>query len=82
MLNLSLVLDAAGSSFDNIVKINIYLTNLKDFAEVNDAYTAFFPGVKPVSTIPPGSKQTVSQTLTIVTTGKDLCWSCRATSGY
>jgi hypothetical protein len=50
MLNLSAVLDAAGSSLDNILKVNIYLTNLEDFAEVNNAYTAFFPGLKPAST--------------------------------
>lgn len=50
MLNLSAVLDAAGSSLNNILKVNIYLTNLKDFAEVNDAYTIFFPGLKPAST--------------------------------
>lgn len=49
MLNLSAVLDAAGSSLDDILKINIYLTNLKDFAEVNDAYMAFFSGLKPAS---------------------------------
>lgn len=49
MLNLSAVLDAAGSSLDNVLKVNIYLTNLKDFVEVNDAYTAFFPGLKPAS---------------------------------
>lgn len=50
MLNLSAVLDAAGSSLDNILKVNIYLTNLKDLAEVNDAYTTFFPSLKPAST--------------------------------
>lgn len=50
MLNMSAVLDAAGSSLDNILKINIYLTNLKEFPEVNDAYVTFFPGLKPAST--------------------------------
>lgn len=50
MLNLSAVLDAAGSILDNILKVNIYLTNLKDFAVVNEAYTAFFPRLKPAST--------------------------------
>lgn len=50
ILNLSAVLDAAGSSFHNILKVNIYLTNLEDFGEVNNAYTAFFPGLKPAST--------------------------------
>lgn len=49
MLNLSAVLDAAGSSLDDILKINIYLTNLKEFSEVNDVYMTFFLGLKPVS---------------------------------
>lgn len=49
MLNLSAVLDTAGSSLHNILKVNIYLTNLKDFAEVNDAYMTFFSGLKPAS---------------------------------
>lgn len=51
MLNLSAVLDAAGSSLDGILKINIYLTNLKDFSQVNEAYMTFFPGLKPASTL-------------------------------
>ncbi|RSM12768.1 hypothetical protein CDV31_006116 [Fusarium ambrosium] len=43
------VLDAAGSSLENIVKANIYLTNIQDFTEVNDVYASFFPGLKLVS---------------------------------
>lgn len=73
MLNLSAVLEAAGSSLDNILKVNIYLDNLNDFPEVNEAYIAFFPGFKPASTL--GSEQMISRTLTVVVTGKDLRWS-------
>lgn len=52
MLNLSAVLESAGSRMDDIVKANIYLTNLDDFAPVNDVYVSFFPGMKPVSKNP------------------------------
>ncbi|KAI8661081.1 hypothetical protein NCS57_01087500 [Fusarium keratoplasticum] len=54
LLNLGAVLDAAGSGLDSIVKANIYLTNIQDFAEVNEVYVSFFPGLKPVSIVEPG----------------------------
>ncbi len=40
--NLSAVLLAAGTSLGHVVKTTIYLTNMDDFAEVNDAYGEFF----------------------------------------
>ncbi len=33
------MLKAAGSSWDKVVKVNIYLKNLDDFAAVNEVYT-------------------------------------------
>ncbi|RSL79688.1 hypothetical protein CEP51_007164 [Fusarium floridanum] len=50
LLNLGAVLDAADSSLENIIKANIYLTNIQDFTEVNDVYISFFPGLKPART--------------------------------
>ncbi|KAH6887721.1 putative translation initiation inhibitor, yjgF family [Thelonectria olida] len=50
MLNLSAVLNAAGSSLDRIVKANIYLTNIKDFAEVNEARTCVGVAELPLGT--------------------------------
>ncbi|KAI8659231.1 hypothetical protein NCS56_01140000 [Fusarium sp. Ph1] len=50
LLNLGAVLGAADSSLENIIKANIYLTNIQDFHEVNDAYVSFFPGLKPART--------------------------------
>ena len=35
-LNLSYVLQEAGSSLNNILKLNVYLTNLENFSKVND----------------------------------------------
>lgn len=49
LLNLAEVLQASGLGLENVVKANIYLTDLEDFAEMNDAYTSFFPSLKPVS---------------------------------
>jgi len=40
--NLSEVCEAAGGSLANIVKINIYLTDLTHFPLVNEAMTRFF----------------------------------------
>lgn len=49
--NLSAVLEAAGSSLNNIVKVNVFLTTMDDFAPMNQAYDEFFGSVdpKPVS---------------------------------
>jgi 2-iminobutanoate/2-iminopropanoate deaminase len=48
--NLAAVLDAAGSSIDNVVKVNIFLVNMDDFTAVNRAYVAVFnKDPKPVS---------------------------------
>ena len=51
MTRLSNVLKEAGSDLKNIVKCNIYLTDMKDFAAMNEAYLESFPDAKgkPVS---------------------------------
>lgn len=40
--NLSAVLDAAGSSIDNVVKVNVFLTRMEDFAAMNKVYAEVF----------------------------------------
>jgi 2-iminobutanoate/2-iminopropanoate deaminase len=47
MENLSAVLAAAGTSLQHVVKTTIYLTDMNDFAEVNEAYGKFFEGIRP-----------------------------------
>ena len=42
MKNLELVLDAAKSSFENVVFIRIYLLNFQDFDAMNDIYESYF----------------------------------------
>ncbi len=40
--NVKAVLEAAGSGMDKVVKVNIFLTNMADFARVNEVYAQFF----------------------------------------
>ncbi len=59
--NLSAVLEAAGSSLENVVKTTIYLKNIEDFEHVNKVYSKFFGNTKParstveVSNLPKGA---------------------------
>jgi 2-iminobutanoate/2-iminopropanoate deaminase len=45
--NLQAVLAAAGLSLRDIVKTTIFLTDMRDFKEVNDIYSSFFPDEPP-----------------------------------
>ncbi len=40
--NLSAVLEASGSSLEQVVKTTIYLADMNDFAAVNEVYAGFF----------------------------------------
>jgi len=62
MKNLEAVLSAAGSSFAQVVKTTIFLTDLGDFAVVNRIYGGFFAENPParatvqVAALPRGAK--------------------------
>ena len=43
MKNLSAVLEEAGMMLANLVKVNIFLVDMEDFAAVNQVYASFFP---------------------------------------
>ncbi|KAK6544595.1 hypothetical protein TWF694_001283 [Orbilia ellipsospora] len=45
--NLGAVLEAAGSSMDKVLKVVVFLTDMKDFQEVNSVYKNYFGDVKP-----------------------------------
>ena len=45
--NLKAVLEAAGSSFDKVIKTTIFLADMDDFAAVNDIYGEAFGDHKP-----------------------------------
>ena len=40
--NVKAVLEAAGSGMDKVIKVNIFLTDMADFARVNEVYAQFF----------------------------------------
>lgn len=42
MENIKAVLNEAGLSFGNVVKTTIFLTNMSDFAAVNEVYAKYF----------------------------------------
>ena len=48
MKNLFYVLEAAGVHFNDVIKTTIYLTNMDDFAKVNEVYAHYFGHHKPV----------------------------------
>ncbi|MDP9068935.1 MAG: RidA family protein [Actinomycetota bacterium] len=62
MRNLEAVLAEAGSGLERILKTTIYVTNMDDFAQVNEAYGAFFPAEPParatvgVAALPKGAR--------------------------
>jgi len=48
--NLRTVLEEAGSSLDQVVKTNVYLDQIEDFAAMNEVYATFFPIAPPART--------------------------------
>jgi 2-iminobutanoate/2-iminopropanoate deaminase len=62
LVNLGAVLKAGGSSYANVVKTTVFLTDLNDFAAMNSVYGEFFPDAPParstiqVAALPKGAK--------------------------
>ncbi len=60
--NLGAILEAAGTSFERVVRATIYLTDLDDFDVVNRVYAEFMPSPPParatvqVSRLPRGAR--------------------------
>ncbi|HEY7781006.1 MAG TPA: RidA family protein [Ktedonobacterales bacterium] len=51
--NLRAVLEAAGTSLDQVVKSTVFLAHLSDFAAMNEVYATYFTGTPPArSTVP------------------------------
>jgi 2-iminobutanoate/2-iminopropanoate deaminase len=59
--NVSAICEAAGTSLANAVRLTVWLTDMNDFARVNEAYGEFFEGDPParvavqVSALPKGA---------------------------
>lgn len=49
--NLAVVCAAAGASLADAVRMTVYLTDMSVFAEVNEAYEAFFPSAPPARAV-------------------------------
>ncbi|MGE5217330.1 MAG: RidA family protein [Chloroflexota bacterium] len=47
MENLKAVVEAAGSSFDRVVKATVFLKNIGDFAAMNEVYAEYLGKAKP-----------------------------------
>lgn len=47
MANLGMILEDLGLGFDDVVKTTIFLTDMADFATVNEVYGGFFTGDPP-----------------------------------
>lgn len=48
--NLRAVLTAAGSGLNNVLKATVYLTDMREFAAMNEVYRSFFSGDLPART--------------------------------
>lgn len=57
--NLKEVLELSGSSLEQVVKYNVYLADMKDFAAMNEVYIDFLPQPMPsrscLQAVPPGN---------------------------
>lgn len=59
--NIRAVLEAAGSSLDKVCKSTVFVTDLRDFAAINQVYASYFPTDPParstvqVSALPLGA---------------------------
>ena len=47
LTNIKAILETAGSSMDNIVRVGIFMTDLNDFKKVNEVYATFFKDTPP-----------------------------------
>jgi 2-iminobutanoate/2-iminopropanoate deaminase len=52
LLNLAAILEAAGSSIDEVVKTTIFYSNVEDFADINEVYARHMPDPPPARSAP------------------------------
>src|SRR5208283_1741751 len=48
--NIRAILEAAGSSLKDVVRVGVFLADLDDFAAMNEVYKEFFPEDQPART--------------------------------
>ncbi|HSR10675.1 MAG TPA: RidA family protein [Thermodesulfobacteriota bacterium] len=49
--NMKKVLDQAGATFDNIVKVTVFITDMRNFSQVHEARAEYFKKDFPASTL-------------------------------
>ncbi|RYO65168.1 hypothetical protein AA0113_g5438 [Alternaria arborescens] len=61
--NLKEILELSGSSLEQVVKYNVYLADMKDFAPMNEVYIDFLPQPMPsrscLQALPPGDSTVI-----------------------
>ena len=71
LLNLEAVLAEAGGSLETVLKVNVSLVDMNDFAEINSVYETFFSKGKParacvaVAGLPRGAKIEIEAIATV-----------------
>jgi 2-iminobutanoate/2-iminopropanoate deaminase len=50
LMNIRTILGSAGSSLKEVVRVGVYLADLKDFEAMNEVYREFFPEDQPART--------------------------------
>jgi 2-iminobutanoate/2-iminopropanoate deaminase len=50
LMNVQAILESAGSSLKEVVRVGVYLADLKDFDAMNEVYREFFPTDPPART--------------------------------
>ena len=48
--HISAILEAAGAGLERVIKTNVFLLDMNDFAAMNEVYGRFFKGVPPART--------------------------------
>ena len=48
--NLQAILEAAGSSLDKVVRVVIYMADLRELMEMNEVFSSYFPKAPPART--------------------------------
>lgn len=47
LLNVKAVLEAAGCTMEDVIKTTVFLSDMNNFAGMNEVYATFFPGTAP-----------------------------------
>lgn len=48
--NIKIIMESAGSSLDNILQVNVYLTDIREYARFNEVYRDYFNDPMPART--------------------------------